>query len=78
MPKRDRQCGGKTRHATKVGACIEAKKILNVGVDVYRCPKCKFWHIGKTRSPIRSSDRIGALLDRHARWVIRQLPRNPR
>lgn len=67
MAKKDRACGGKTRHQTKEGACIEAKKALNIGMDVYQCKKCRHWHIGKTRSPTRASDRIGALLSRHER-----------
>jgi hypothetical protein len=69
MAKRDRKCGSKTRHQTKAGACVEARKAVNVGMNVYRCKQCGCWHIGKTRSPIRSSDRIGALLARHQRWL---------
>jgi hypothetical protein len=67
MPKRDRMCGNKTRHATRQGAAVEARKALNVGMNVYLCKQCKCWHIGKTRSPTRSADRIGALLARHER-----------
>jgi hypothetical protein len=67
MPKRDRMCGHKTKHPTREGAIVEARKALNVGIDVYRCKQCKRWHIGKTRSPTRSADRIGALLARHER-----------
>ena len=74
MPKRDRQCGNKTRHATKAGACVEADKALDVGMNVYRCPKCKSWHVGKANSPTRASDRIGALLARHERRLSQGKP----
>lgn len=67
MAKRDRMCGHKSKHRTKAGACVEADRVLDVGMDVYRCKKCHHWHIGKTRSPTRASDRIGALLARHER-----------
>ena len=72
MPKRDRECGGKVRHPEKEGACIHAGKILDVGMNVYRCPQCRGWHVGKTRSATRSSDRIGALLKRHERQLVRR------
>ena len=72
MPK-DRQCGGKARHKTKAGACAQADRALDVGMNVYRCPQCRHWHIGKTRSPTRASDRIGALLKRHERDLHRRM-----
>lgn len=71
MPKRDRTCGSKTRHPTREGACVEARKAIYVGMSVYRCPKCKAWHIGKTRSPTASADRITALLQRHERRLTK-------
>lgn len=67
MAKRDRMCGQKTKHPTRQGAMVEAKKALLAGMNVYRCTKCNHWHIGKSRSPTRSSDRITALLERHER-----------
>lgn len=69
MPKRDRICGTKTRHKTKVGAQIEAKAAVRAGMNVYRCPSCGFWHIGKTRDATRSADRITALLAKHERQL---------
>lgn len=66
MSKRDRVCGEKAKHTSRKGAEIEAKKALRAGMNVYYCPKCRHWHIGKSRSPIRASDRITALLERHA------------
>lgn len=65
MAKRDRMCGHKAKHPTREGALVEASKALRVGMNVYRCPKCRCWHIGRSRSPTRSADRIGALLARH-------------
>ena len=53
------------RHATKEGACISAKAAVNVGMNVYRCSSCGGWHIGKTRDPARSANRITAILTRH-------------
>jgi hypothetical protein len=67
MPKRDRACGGKVAHASKEAAAIAAKKMCRVGMNVYRCPKCGGWHIGKTRDPARSANRVTALLERHRR-----------
>jgi hypothetical protein len=72
VPKRDRMCGNKTKHPTKLGACIEARKALNVGMNVYKCPRCSHWHIGKTRSPTASADRIGALLARYERRLAQK------
>lgn len=73
MAKKDRQCDNKVRHKTKEGACIAADKAVDVGTNVYQCPKCKFWHIGRTRTPTRSADRIGALLRRHAMQLEKRM-----
>lgn len=69
MAKRDRVCGRKKKHLTRDGAVIEAKKVVRTGMNVYHCPSCRFWHIGKSRSPTRSADRIGALLAKHERKI---------
>lgn len=69
MSKRDRVCGKKCKHKTEQSAWIQAKKAVKVGFNVYQCPKCKYWHIGKSRSPTRSAERITALLEKHARQL---------
>ena len=63
---------GKVRHASKVEACIAAKRISRVVMDVYVCPKCKSWHVGKTRDPFRNAARIDELLRRHARELAQR------
>lgn len=72
MPKKDRMCGNKIKHPTKIGALIEARKALSIGMNVYKCPQCSHWHIGKSRSPTASADRIGALLARHERRLLQK------
>ena len=76
MPKKNRQCEGKARHATRENAAIQARKSLNVGFNVYRCGDCKFWHVGKSRSPTRAPDRIGALLAKHADKLAKRMSCN--
>jgi hypothetical protein len=73
MAKRDRVCGKKCKHPTREGAEYEARKAVRAGFDVYKCPKCHFWHIGKTRSPTRSADRITALLKKHTEKLHNRL-----
>lgn len=65
MAKKDRGCHGKVRHRDKGGAAIASKKLGWVGLNVYKCNSCGFWHVGKSRSQTRGADRIGMLLERH-------------
>lgn len=76
MSKRNRVCGNKTKHSSKNGAFIEARKVVKVGMNVYRCSECGYWHIGKTRNETRSSDRITALLEKHQRRLNKRMKEN--
>ena len=74
--KRD-GCRGKVRHVTKERACIAAKRTKNCAMNVYRCPRCKAWHIGKTRDPFRLGKRIDQILSRHQRELEARLSPSP-
>lgn len=65
--KRDRMCRDKRRHLTRDAAMITAKRVVKTGMNVYQCPFCQGWHLGRSSAPASASDRIGALLRRHAR-----------
>lgn len=45
---RRKQCEGKIRHTTQVGAYIALKNTPRDGkrMNVYRCKFCRGWHIG--------------------------------
>jgi len=73
VPKKNRICGRKVRHATKEAASIAAKKTVRTGMNVYRCPECGAWHTGKTRDPARSANRVTALLKKHERELKRRM-----
>lgn len=62
MAKRD-GCSGKVSHKDRRGAGIEARKAGWPGMNVYRCKICKGWHIGKSRDPARSAQRIDWLIN---------------
>jgi hypothetical protein len=64
---------GKRIHATKEGACIAAKRISKVSMNVYRCRPCKGWHIGNTNDPARRALRIEELLNRHKRELTKRM-----
>lgn len=72
MSKRIRGCTGKVRHASKEGACIAARRSKNVQMNVYLCPSCKGWHIGRSNDPLRKIARIDQLLRRHERETERR------
>ncbi len=54
----------KRRHANKEAACIAAKRVKNVQMNVYYCDRCKAWHLGKSNMGFRKADRINQLLNR--------------
>lgn len=60
-------CSGKKRHPSKLAACIVAKRMKNCAINVYLCPRCKGWHLGRTRDPYRTAARITQVLNRHDR-----------
>lgn len=64
---------GKYRHGSKVSACIAARKISKVVMNVYLCPSCKGWHIGHTNDPGRLALRIDELLRAHKRSLDARL-----
>lgn len=44
-----RQCGSKARFGTETGAARKAAWLRRIGegdLHAYRCPFCRFWHIG--------------------------------
>jgi len=48
----------KVKHITRASARAHAdahQKHTNIRVDVYKCPKCMFWHVGRHR--ITKSDK---------------------
>lgn len=55
---------GKKQHPTKEIACIVLKKSKNKGLNVYKCDRCKMWHLGNSASPIRKLARMNQLFDR--------------
>ena len=65
----------KVGHATRNGAIIAAQKMEVVGMNVYLCPRCSKWHCGrsrKSRSPEALADRIGVVLARHERRLLKR------
>lgn len=64
---------GKRRHPSKTVACIVAKKMKNVAMNVYLCPSCKGWHLGRTRDPYRCAERITQILDQYDRALAARL-----
>lgn len=40
------QCIGKNAHKSRGAALSEAKKSKEIGLDAYRCPHCRKWHVG--------------------------------
>jgi len=53
---------GKVRHPSRVAAIITAKRIKNKGLNIYRCPQCKGWHLGNSRRDYDFQARIDQLL----------------
>ena len=67
------QCKGKVRHPTRQGAVIALRRVKNIAMDIYQCPNCKGWHLGRTREPSRSADRITQVLNRHATALAKRM-----
>lgn len=57
-------CGRKRRFKSKEAACIAVRRQKNCALNVYKCPLCGAWHIGKTNDPFRRAKRIDQLLER--------------
>lgn len=53
---------GKVRHPTRQGAIIALKRINNAGLNHYRCPHCKGWHLGNSNKNWKIQARIDQLL----------------
>ncbi|WP_157035652.1 hypothetical protein [Sphingobium chungbukense] len=45
----------------------------NIAMDIYQCPSCKGWHLGRTREASRCADRITQVLDRHAAALAKRM-----
>lgn len=54
----------KVRYPNRVPAIAALKRIGNLGLNAYPCPKCKGWHLGTSRNPIKIQARIDQLLAR--------------
>jgi hypothetical protein len=52
----------KVRHKTHDDACIALKRVQNVNLNVYQCPKCNFWHLGSSKNPMRFCQRIDQVI----------------
>jgi hypothetical protein len=61
------QCKGKKKHPSKEAACIVARRMKNCTLNVYLCPECHKWHLGRTRDILRNANRITQLLERAER-----------
>lgn len=55
-------CKGKARHKSPGGAIIALKRVNHAQLDLYRCPKCHCWHIGKSKKPEKIQARFDQLL----------------
>ena len=55
------QYGDKVKHINKVEAvkhAITHQKRTNVKVEVYKCPKCSMWHIGRHKTTKKERMRL--------------------
>lgn len=68
---------GKVRHPTKEAGIITAKKLKNSRLNVYHCEHCKGWHLGNSNVPLRISERIGEVLEQHAKALEKRLKARP-
>ncbi|HSC57533.1 MAG TPA: hypothetical protein VLC51_10035 [Nitrospira sp.] len=57
-------CRGKVRHKTLLSAQVATKKTKNVQVQVYKCPLCKHYHIGRSNRPWMKEKRLDQLFRR--------------
>lgn len=64
---------GKVRHANRGAAHTHRSKMKNSLLDVYHCAQCRGFHLGRTRDPARSAQRIGEVLDRYNRELAKRM-----
>lgn len=57
-------CKGKVRHKDLLSAQVAMKKTKNAQVQVYKCPLCKHFHIGRSSSPWKKEKRLDQLFRR--------------
>lgn len=62
-------CNGKVKHPDKATAVIVLKKIKNSGLNAYKCPNCRQWHLGTSQNPFRVQARFDQVLSRHAKRI---------
>ena len=53
---------GKIRYRNQTAAVGAMKRIKNKGLSSYKCPACKGWHLGNSRSDWKMQARIDQLL----------------
>lgn len=63
MSRRD-GCKGKVRHKTLLSAQVATKKTKNAQVQVYKCPICQHFHIGRSSSAWKKEKRLDQLFRR--------------
>lgn len=63
MSRRD-GCKGKIRHKALLSAQVAAKKTKNAQMNIYKCPICKHFHIGRSNDPWRKEMRLDQLFRR--------------
>ena len=67
----ERQCGGKLAYKSRVKARRHAERLP--GLEVYRCPYCRRWHVGGHPGLVRVIvPRHSERNSRHARRAARQ------
>jgi ribosomal protein L37AE/L43A len=53
----------KVQYKTHGAAFAAKRRLKNNLLDIYFCPKCKSYHLGRSNKPWRIYDRIGQVLD---------------
>ncbi len=58
---------GKVMLPSREAAIMVQKRTKNRLLNAFLCRGCGSWHNGRSRDPLRNSDRIGEVLRRHER-----------
>lgn len=77
MPPRH-PCTSKIRHPTRSAALATLHRLKRPDLNLYHCPQCKGWHLGKSNNSARRANRIDQLLRTHAEALrLRLLSKDP-
>lgn len=63
MPKKD-GCKGKRKHHSLLAAQIVCRKMKNAQMHVYKCDKCKCYHVGRAAGAWAVERRLDQLFNR--------------